>query len=293
MGARVEWHCGYDQLAARHGLTDLAAVFAWQDGDRLDKATLESWRQRWRIRLSDVGPSAVPGVLFLKRFDHPPLRHQFERWRQGHWLASTGGTEWGNARALAAAGVSAATAVGYGQLMAGPWERRSFVVLAEVRGDSLERWLPRHLAPAAFETDHQRRRTLSDQLACFVARFHRAGFVHRDLYLCHIFFDAQAEAEPGGDGRPRFTLIDLQRVFRPKWRFRRWVIKDLAALSFSVPSDRVGPFERLRFLCRYARACPRFGTARELAGPVAAKVARMARRHPAPLAGEWSRGGVT
>jgi hypothetical protein len=292
MGVRVEWSCGYELLAARHGLADLAAVFAWQQGDRLDKASLATWRQRWRVQLSDDHSTVVPGVLFLKRFDRPPLRRQLERWRQRRWWLSTGGTEWRNARALAAAGVSAVTAVGFGEAMAGPWERRSFVALAEARGESLERWVPRHLPPVANETDFRQRRAFRDRLAAFVAGFHRAGFVHRDLYLCHIFFDTDSAAKRGEDGRPWFTLIDLQRVFRPQWRCRRWVIKDLAALHFSTPRDRVGLFERLRFLCRYVRACPRFGTARELVEPIAAKTARMARRHQAPWAGAWKNDGV-
>lgn len=292
MGVRLEWSCDYDLLAARHGLADLGAVFAWQLGDRLDKASLASWRERWRIKLSDANPPDSSSVLFLKRFDRPPLRHQLARWRQGRWWVSTGRIEWGNAHALAAAGVSAVTAVGFGEMMAGPWERRSFVALAEVAGESLERWIPRCLPPGVCETNHRRRRALCDRLACFVAGFHKAGFVHRDLYLCHIFLNPDVAGRRIDDGRPWFTLIDVQRVFRPQWRRRRWVVKDLSALNFSAPADRIGLRERLRFLCRYARMCGQFGTARELARRIAAKTARMTRRRRVPLAGEWSGAGM-
>lgn len=287
MGVQVQWASGFNRLAKRNQLGDLEAVFGWHQGERLDKPTLESWRQRWRLQLSDDDPSDSTQVLYLKRFDCPPLRQQLERWRQGRWLTSTGGAEWRNAQALAAAGVSAVPAVGFGDEMIGPWERRSFVVLAEARGESLERWLPRCLPPAVHETDLRRRRKRLDRLAGFVAGFHGAGFVHRDLYLCHIFFDAAAATDQRGGGGAWFTLIDLQRVFRPKWRRRRWAVKDLAALNFSTPQDRVGARERLRFLCRYVRACGRFGTARRLAELVGAKTAKMARRHQAPMAGGW------
>ena len=114
--------------------------------------------------------------------------------------------------------------------------------------------------------------------------------MHRDLYLSHVFIRPStgpcesvkgrpglAGTHAGGDGpHDEFRLIDLQRVFRPSWRRRRWVVKDLAALHYSTPADRVGLLERLRFLCRYVRACGRFGTARQLAEAVGAKASRMA-----------------
>jgi hypothetical protein len=252
---------------AHNGLTNLETVFRLNSGVCLDKAGLESWRQRWRMSLPDE--QGRPRTVYLKRFQHPPLRRQWERWREGHLGLSTAGVEWTNARLLAEAGVAAVEAIAFGQEMAGPWERRSFVLTREVAGESLERWVPVHLSPAARETDWPRRRRLLARLAELVGRLHAAGFVHRDLYLAHIFIE--------GDG---LRLIDLQRVFRPRWRRRRWVIKDLAALHFSTPADRVGRLERLRFLCRYVRVCGAVGSARTLARLIDAKVRRMARRRP-------------
>ena len=163
--------------------------------------------------------------------------------------------------------------------MAGPWERRSFILLREVPGESLERWWPQHLPPESQETHPNRRRVRLDRLARFVAGFHAAGFVHRDLYLSHVFVQPATgnSGDAGGGPDERFALIDLQRVFQPKWRHRRWVVKDLAALDYSTPRDRVGQKERLRFLCRYVRECGRFGSARQLARRIGAKTARIAR----------------
>src|SRR6185436_18432553 len=103
--------------------------------------------------------------------------------------------------------------------------------------------------------------------------FHGQGFVHRDLYLSHGFLDPVViETEEQGSPRePAFSLIDLQRVFKPKWYCRRWVIKDLAALNISTPGDIISQSERFRFLCRYVRECRRFGTARRLAGLIERK----------------------
>lgn len=277
---------GFESLLRSAGLGSLSALFAWNSGERLDKAGLEGWRQRWRIRLTDA--HGAPWTLYLKRFDRPPLRRQWERCRL-HSRMSTAGIEWQNARDLANMGVRAAQPVAFGEQMVGPMERRSAILLGEAPGMSLERWVPARLTPADADPDPAKRRRRLDGLARFVARFHAAGFVHRDLYLCHVFFDeeafekAAARASDGTDANNHkteaaFCLIDLQRVFRPRWRKRRWIVKDLAALDFSTPLDRVTRRERLRFLCRYVRDCPRFGTARLLARRIAARTARTAVR---------------
>jgi len=284
-------------LLCRYGLGSLGAVFAWQTGQRLDKPGLEAWRQRWRIRLSDGETEPVERTFYLKRFEHPPFRRQLQRWRQGHFMLSTAGIEWRNARLLAAANVATAEPVAFGHAMLGPWERRSFVLLGEVEGESLEQWVPKYLSPADRESDLRRRRALVDELARFVARFHASGFVHRDLYLSHLFIrNVEAGVPAHSSGGVAFTLIDLQRAFRPSWRRRRWVVKDLAALHYSTPADRLGRFERLRFLCRYTRACGRFGSARYLAPRIEAKAARIARHvgpgHEVPKGQKYDERGI-
>jgi hypothetical protein len=262
----------WQSLMQQHGLARLDDFFALSDGERLDKPGLEAWRERWRIRLER--PGAPPRTLYLKRFVRPPLKRQWERWRQGHWRRSTAGVEHHNARDLARAGIAAAAAIACGQEMCGILERRSFILLDQVCGESLEKWLPPHVPPLDQETDPAHRRERLERLAAFIARFNAAGFVHRDLYLSHVFVTA---ADASKDEQT-YALIDLQRVFRPRWRKRRWVVKDLAALHYSTPADRVGRLERLRFLCHYVRRCDRFGTARHLARCIAARAARMGRR---------------
>ena len=244
MGETLQIAPGEEGLLSRNGLTELEDVFRLDSGVRLDKAGLERWRQRWRLVLVDE--KGEQRTRYLKRFERPPLGRQWQRWREGHAWLSTAGVEWTNARLLAEAGVAAVEAVAFGQDMLGWWERRSFVLTRAVEGDALERWVPGHLPPVSRETDLAGRRVLLGNLARLVGGLHRAGFVHRDLYLSHVFIAGR-----------ELRLIDLQRVFRPRWRRRRWVVKDLAALHFSTPADRVGRWERLRFLCRYVAASAR------------------------------------
>jgi tRNA A-37 threonylcarbamoyl transferase component Bud32 len=71
---------------------------------------------------------------------------------------------------------------------------------------------------------------LARSLAGLVRRLHAAGYAHRDLYTAHVFADEHA-------GRLDLYLIDLARVFRPRWRRFRWRVKDLAQLHYSLPAE--------------------------------------------------------
>lgn len=256
----------YRRLLEEARLDGIDAAFRYRDGERLDKPGLAGWRQRWRLRLPG-GSKHAGTLLYLKRFLAPPLSSQWERWRQGWWRASTARIEWENSRTLAGLNIPATRAVACGQRMVGPWERCSYLLLEEVAGESLEKWVPAHLPPLGEEPEPAVRRRKLDELASLVGAFHAAGFVHRDLYLCHVFL------KPDGG----FCLIDLQRVFRPRWRRRRWMVKDLAALHLSTPAECVGRGERLRFLCRYLRTCGLPEDARRLLRSVERKTRRMAR----------------
>lgn len=264
----VHYDDGWAARLAPAGLADFEGVMAFDAGERLDKPGLEDWRQRWRVRLPDdpTGPT-----IYLKRFSRPPLRRQIERWREGHAGWSTARIEYENARLLAAAGVPGVAAIGVGERMSGIVEYASYILLSEVPGDALERWLPREITAGRRPWAGTAGARAVESLARIIARFHAAGLIHRDLYLAHIFI------HDDGSGEPAFRLIDLQRVFRPRGRRRRWIVKDLAALAFSTPAQ-VGTTTRLRFLCRYVRAYPGAGTARDLGRRVGAKVSWMRRR---------------
>ena len=110
--------------------------------------------------------------------------------------------------------------------------RRSFVALATLPGVPLA-----DLPPP--EGSHARR-LLLDRVANLARRLHAAGYWHRDLYACNVFSDEEL-----GLG-----FLDCERVGRrlggPP---RRWRVKDLAALDYSLswPSER----ERIHALRRY------------------------------------------
>ncbi len=114
-----------------------------------------------------------------------------------------------------------------------------------------------------------------EPVARLAARLHAAGLHHRDLYLCHFFV---SETDPGD-----LRLIDAARVRRlPRWPLgRRWIIKDLAQLVFSLRNAGADEQHIHRVLETYAAARGLSGLDR-LRRKIDRKAARIA-RHDASL----------
>lgn len=238
------------------GLRNLDDLFAYAGGERLSKARLPSWRERIRFELPGEG------TFYLKRYTSPPAGVQLRRLASGCVTRSTASIEWEQMRRLEAAGVASVRWVALGEEMAGFWERRSAVLTAGLPGVSLERHIEE--APGRSPREQLRR------LASFVARFHGAGYVHRDLYLCHVFFDRSDAGTP-------FRLIDLARVMKPRWRRRRWIVKDLASLNYSTPASVATASDRVRFLKTYLGVSRLGPGERRLARQIQRKTQQIAR----------------
>jgi len=145
--------------------------------------------------------------------------------------------------------------------------RRTLLITAASTGRALdawatdahrEGWLPQLVAWACAN------------IAPAVRTLHARGLVYRDLYWNHVFAD-----DPRLGGAPSF--LDVERVFRPRWRRRRWIVKDLAGLVSSLPVP-VRSRDQLRFLRAYLQAPLR--SSRSLARAIVAKAARIARHAP-------------
>ena len=163
----------------------------------------------------------------------------------GAWRHGTAWIEWNNIRRLEAIGVGRCWPIAFAEKVVAGWEAGSLLCTEQVAGESLEKWLPREWVAAAERFGRRWRRRVVRELAGVVGRLHWGDLCHRDLYTCHIFIEVEAE------GRVRFRLIDLQRMFRMRLCKRRWRVKDLAALAASAPRGLISRTDRMRFLRAY------------------------------------------
>lgn len=204
-------------------------------------------RENWRLDLSHIDGRARG--LYLKKH-HVRAWHWWLRARLGRPARrSPGRVEARNIVRLARSGVAAMRLVAYGDRLHADGLLESFVLTEELAGYAqLDHFLRRRF-PERPRTIARPRdagvTALINQIADVAARFHAAGFNHRDLYCCHFFVLEQS------DGPFEVRLIDLQRVERRRWLRWRWIVKDLAQLAYSAPRERIGPTERLAFIKRY------------------------------------------
>jgi len=264
---------GAESLLRENGLDSLDALFNAPNAEKLSKPGLSVWRERLRLMLT-VGGEKRP--FYLKRFLSPPHSARRELRRSGSGARSLAGLEWVWMHRLAADGIPCVRPVAFGEELRGRREVRSAILTECVRGESLERCVTRW----GIE-DRQTIRRLIPLLAALVARLHHCGYVHRDLYLSHMFYD------PESPSATSLHLIDLQRVMRPRWRRRRWVVKDLAALNYSAPLPLISTTDRVRWLTRYLGLTKLNAQARRLVHLIVGKTRRIAEHDRRRAARRW------
>jgi hypothetical protein len=234
----------YQPPLEQAGLLNFDAVMATSEG-RCMRALVD--RENWRLDLH-VGCSRPRG-MFLKKHHVRSLWSRF-RARLGNGPGATPGrVEAENVRRLTAEGIDVMRLVAYGEKLHPNGLLESFVITEELAGFTpLDEFLRRRFPDQQAESGRRRDRDLDRlirQVADVTRRFHAAGYNHRDLYCCHFFIK---EPRPG---EFEIRMIDLQRVqHRQRFR-RRWLVKDLAQLAWSLPWDRIKCTQRLAFIRYY------------------------------------------
>jgi heptose I phosphotransferase len=254
-------HPDYRTMLTDNGLCEMDRLLETPGETRLDKRGLAAWRQRVVLTLSESGE---PQKCYLKRFAHPPWRQQLMTRLAG--FGSTAEVEFHWIRQLERLGIGTLKVVACGSRRNGVREVASLLLTAEISGDSLERWLP--LRAALLNRTMKQR--VAQHLAALVAKMHNAGLVHRDLYMSHIFITAKPENDFD------LSVLDLQRVFRPRLRRWRWIVKDLAALNYSTPLSVATSADRVRWLKLYLEKRSASANSKALIRAVARKTSRIA-----------------
>lgn len=193
------------------------------------------------LRIRAIDPKGCPHTLYLKRTWQPYKKDGLLSLFQHRRVWSISRREWENSRALAAAGLTTAGLVAYGEDCGLLWENFSYILTAEATGtQTLQQFLKHCHDPA-------RRRRVLDALATVIRTMHDAGLASPDLFTRHIFVDERPDT-------PAFCLIDMARLDQRTTLSDLLRARDLAALNITAPLRYVSRSERLRFLNLYAPA---------------------------------------
>ena len=262
------------------GLNCLDDIFSFNSAKKLVKDNLAGYRSR--LQFETDCPRAT---VFLKRYNHPPILVQLKNWLQHRRRISCGLCNCEPTKELSAAGIDVPRTISYGQQWGLFFEKRSFIITEEIpNAVSLERKLPRYFDQPGSVEDIRGARAFIGRAADFIRSFHNSGFRHRDLYLCHIFYN----------DNNKFYLIDLARVFKPLILCERFRIKDIAQIHYSAPAGYFSNTDRLRFYLEYAGRDKLNGQDKKFIRKVTRKALRMAQHdikhgRAVPFKGQSSR----
>ncbi len=204
-------------------------------------------RENWRLELHmPHGPAC--GAYLKKHHIKTPGTRVRALTKAGGGLTA-GRVEAQNVARLARSGIAAMKLIAYGEKLHPNGLLESFVLTEELRGyTQLDHFLDQRFSalPQSQSTcrDHHLL-TLIDEVALVAAKFHRLGYNHRDLYCCHFFIKELAQ------GEFKVNLIDLQRVEHRRHFRSRWLVKDLAQLAYSAPTDRISRTHKMAFIKKY------------------------------------------
>ncbi|MCC7351889.1 MAG: hypothetical protein IT446_15115 [Phycisphaerales bacterium] len=189
--------------------------------------------------------------------DGRSIRWHIKRYPAGPDSGSSAQQEAMGIQSLHQAEIPTVRLAGWGLLADG----RSFLATEDLAG-----YRPADkLLEGGFEFDR-----LLNPMADLAARLHNGGLHHRDLYLCHFFVNPDHPAD--------IRLIDPARVRPlPGWPLRRrWIVKDLAQLWYSLSQSQIPRQQAMALFERYANTTGRYAPVR-LLGSISRKAARIAR----------------
>lgn len=247
----------------KHSLATFDSVMSLEGG-----RVARNFPGRQTVRIELAPAVGMLSGIYLKRYSPEylsPLRKLLRllRWPGNEDEAMQ---EWQAMLALDALGIPVATPLAVGQDKSGGVVTRSFLMTREipaaVEGGT---WLA-SLKPA-------QRREFLQRIADMARRFHAAGFVHKDFYIGHVLVS-------NAGASPDLYLIDLQRVMRPRWLHRRWLVKDLGAMAYSALNSGASASQLLRAFLDY-RGAKKLGAGdKSIARAALARVAWLRTRRP-------------
>ncbi len=159
--------------------------------------------------------------------------------------------EFAAVRRLEKLGIDTMQVAGFGCRGFNPVRQKSFIITEELTDtESLEEYC------ASWKTekpDFHLKYALIKKVAGISQRMHDHGLNHRDYYICHFLMNPSQVGVDGASANVKLYLIDLHRAqLRSRRTPRRWRMKDIASLYFSVMAIGLTRRDLYRFMCFYS-----------------------------------------
>ncbi len=219
------------RLLVNHDFAALFRAVRWTTFEAVWAATSQAavakdaGTERVTCRFELPGPEGSQ-AFFIKRHTSPSLYEAIKPLLHGKMPCHGAKVEWDGLVAFHDAGLATMVPVALGQ-----GGSESFLITVELQGCT-----KLSECPAAEQTEWL------VPVAEVARRMHSAGWHHQDFYLGHLL-------RPDDHDGP-IHIIDLGRVQKHSpWFARRWIVKDLAQLNYSVKNARAT--DRLRFWKAY------------------------------------------
>jgi heptose I phosphotransferase len=240
------------------GFKDFASFMDFEGGELV---TRQRGRTVTRLELNGR-------AFYLKRnrFDSRELMKTVLHLR---WPAKNAVSEWKNILAVERLGIRTVIPIAMGEKRLFGLEVSSFILTEELYGAKpLEEVLKQELQEKLSPARRKWKQSIIEKVAEIAQSMHSSGMCHQDFYLGHFFLAPDDS----------LYLIDLQRVLHRSELPRRYIVKDLGQLNYSV--DCVGNIsrtDRMRFFLHYLGVKSLGAAEKNLARSIAAKTDRIAR----------------
>ena len=160
-------------------------------------------------------------------------------------------TEWESIQTLEGLGISTLSPVGFGQRGVNPAEIHSFLMTRELEGMVKLSVIHKKFETLSETQTQLLRRELILAVAKIAKRFHEAGCVHSDFYLCHFMVKDRDWSQFEAGDELDLHLIDLHRMRQYRKLPVAKQVKEIGALYYSATHLELTEAEQQLFISNY------------------------------------------
>ena len=137
----------YREAFERLRINSIDGVFSFSAGRDLAKKNLASYRSRLRFETD-----SPKNILFLKRYNGPPIRLQLKNWFAQRSRKSCGRIDFETSLELTKRGINTAKVIAFGEHLGILFEKRSFCITEKIPdAEAIEQRLPDYFANRRIE----------------------------------------------------------------------------------------------------------------------------------------------